>query len=37
MGSIDAMQSGSKDRYFQSDELDVKKISAWRNCWKSCI
>ena len=24
MGSIDAMQSGSKDRYFQSDELDVK-------------
>tara|TARA_B100000497_G_scaffold86580_1_gene96524 strand:+ start:1221 stop:2681 length:1461 start_codon:yes stop_codon:yes gene_type:complete len=26
MGSIDAMQSGSKDRYFQSDELDVKKL-----------
>ena len=26
MGSIDAMQSGSKDRYFQSDELDIKKL-----------
>ena len=26
MGSIDAMESGSKDRYFQSDELDVKKL-----------
>ncbi|MBQ9253331.1 MAG: IMP dehydrogenase [Bacteroidales bacterium] len=26
MGSLDAMQSGSKDRYFQSDEKDVKKL-----------
>tara|TARA_B100000787_G_C16175213_1_gene288613 strand:+ start:1 stop:1182 length:1182 start_codon:yes stop_codon:yes gene_type:complete len=26
MGSIDAMQDGSKDRYFQSDEVDVKKL-----------
>ena len=26
MGSIDAMQEGSKDRYFQSSELDTKKL-----------
>lgn len=26
MGSIEAMQKGSKDRYFQSDELDVSKL-----------
>lgn len=26
MGSLEAMQKGSKDRYFQSDEDDVKKL-----------
>ena len=26
MGSIDAMQDGSKDRYFQSEEVDAKKL-----------
>jgi IMP dehydrogenase len=26
MGSIDAMQDGSKDRYFQNGEVDVKKL-----------
>ena len=26
MGSIEAMQKGSKDRYFQSDEEDIKKL-----------
>jgi IMP dehydrogenase len=26
MGSLDAMQQGSKDRYFQSGEADVKKL-----------
>ena len=26
MGSIDAMQDGSKDRYFQSGEVDVNKL-----------
>jgi IMP dehydrogenase len=26
MGSLDAMQQGSKDRYFQGDEEDVKKL-----------
>ena len=26
MGSIDAMNEGSKDRYFQSGEVDVKKL-----------
>jgi IMP dehydrogenase len=26
MGSIDAMEKGSKDRYFQSTELDIKKL-----------
>ena len=26
MGSIDAMQDGSKDRYFQSKEDDIKKL-----------
>lgn len=26
MGSLDAMQNGSKDRYFQGDEKDVKKL-----------
>ena len=26
MGSIDAMEKGSKDRYFQSNEVDVKKL-----------
>ncbi len=26
MGSIDAMQQGSRDRYFQSEETDVKKL-----------
>ena len=26
MGSIDAMQKGSKDRYFQAGEDDIKKL-----------
>ncbi len=26
MGSLDAMQKGSKDRYFQDDEDDIKKL-----------
>ena len=26
MGSIDAMEKGSKDRYFQSEEVDAKKL-----------
>jgi IMP dehydrogenase len=26
MGSIEAMQKGSKDRYFQEDENDIKKL-----------
>ena len=26
MGSIDAMEKGSKDRYFQSEEADIKKL-----------
>ena len=26
MGSLDAMEKGSKDRYFQSNEVDVKKL-----------
>ena len=26
MGSLEAMQKGSKDRYFQSNEDDVKKL-----------
>lgn len=26
MGSLDAMQNGSKDRYFQGDEKDIKKL-----------
>lgn len=26
MGSIEAMQKGSKDRYFQEDEMDVSKL-----------
>lgn len=26
MGSVDAMNAGSKDRYFQSDECDMKKL-----------
>jgi len=26
MGSLEAMQKGSKDRYFQADESDVKKL-----------
>ena len=26
MGSIEAMQEGSKDRYFQADEIDSKKL-----------
>jgi IMP dehydrogenase len=26
MGSIDAMDKGSKDRYFQSEEIDIKKL-----------
>ena len=26
MGSLEAMQKGSKDRYFQNDEDDVKKL-----------
>jgi IMP dehydrogenase len=26
MGSIDAMQEGSKDRYFQADETDARKL-----------
>jgi len=26
MGSLDAMQAGSKDRYFQTDEMETKKL-----------
>jgi len=26
MGSLDAMQAGSKDRYFQADEMEAKKL-----------
>jgi len=26
MGSVEAMEDGSKDRYFQDDEVDVKKL-----------
>ncbi len=26
MGSLEAMQNGSKDRYFQAEEVDVKKL-----------
>jgi len=26
MGSVDAMDKGSKDRYFQSNEVDIKKL-----------
>ena len=26
MGSIEAMEKGSKDRYFQDNELDIKKL-----------
>ena len=26
MGSLEAMQNGSKDRYFQDSEMDVKKL-----------
>lgn len=26
MGSLEAMEAGAKDRYFQSDEIDVKKL-----------
>ena len=26
MGSLEAMENGSKDRYFQSGEMDVKKL-----------
>lgn len=26
MGSLDAMQNGSKDRYFQADEKDTRKL-----------
>ena len=26
MGSLEAMEKGSKDRYFQSQEIDVKKL-----------
>lgn len=26
MGSLEAMENGSKDRYFQSGETDVKKL-----------
>jgi len=26
MGSIDAMDKGSKDRYFQNEEIDIKKL-----------
>lgn len=26
MGSLEAMEKGSKDRYFQSGEMDVKKL-----------
>lgn len=32
MGSLEAMQKGSKDRYFQDAEDDIKKISSGRNC-----
>ena len=31
MGSLEAMEDGSKDRYFQDVEDDVKKISPRRN------
>ena len=26
MGSIEAMERGSKDRYFQSEEVDIQKL-----------
>ncbi|MDE6715493.1 MAG: IMP dehydrogenase, partial [Muribaculaceae bacterium] len=26
MGSLDAMEKGSKDRYFQADQTDAKKL-----------
>jgi IMP dehydrogenase len=26
MGSLEAMERGSKDRYFQNEEIDVKKL-----------
>lgn len=26
MGSLEAMQNGSKDRYFQNDEYDIAKL-----------
>lgn len=31
MGSVEAMETGSKDRYFQDVEDDVKKLVP-RNC-----
>ena len=34
MGSIEAMQKGSKDRYFQDVEDDIKKLN-YRNFDKS--
>ena len=33
MGSVEAMQEGSKDRYFQDVEDDVKKLGSRRNRW----
>ena len=32
MGSLEAMENGSKDRYFQSGTADVKKLVPGRNC-----
>jgi IMP dehydrogenase len=32
MGSVEAMEDGSKDRYFQDAEDDVKKAGSGRNC-----
>jgi len=32
MGSVEAMKKGSKDRYFQDVEDDIKKTSPRRNC-----
>ena len=32
MGSLEAMEKGSKDRYFQANETDTKKIGSRGNC-----
>ena len=37
MGSIEAMQAGSKDRYFQGKTADSKKVSSRRYCRSSSL